>query len=206
MKDVMVEHSRIQYLVGRARDGDRSAFDELMHDHRRRLLAFITPRIGEKLRPHLDPEDVLQETFMRAFETIDRFEWRGEDSFFSWLAAVAGHLILNAAKKSRPDRIEVDRTTPDGTTSPSSVLRRNERFDRLEDSLRLLTPDQRKALVLARIDGLRAQEIARRMDRSEEAVRQLLTRALRQLRSSFGDTESLHLPDRRLLEEGSGHA
>ncbi len=68
--------------------------------------------------------------------------------------------------------------------------------------MKVLTPDQRNALMLARIDGLRAKEIAGRMNRSEEAVRQLLMRALRQLRTSIGDTESLHLPDRRLLEEG----
>ena len=55
---------------------------------------------------------------------------------------------------------------------------------------------------LARLDGLPIQEIARRMDRSPNAVSQLLARALKQLRSSFGDTESLGLPDRALRPRG----
>ena len=75
-------------------------------------------------------------------------------------------------------------------------------FERLQSAVEELTPDQKKAVIFARIDGLRIKEIARRMDRSPEAVKQLLTRALKQLRSSFGDTESFHLPDKRLQAGG----
>jgi DNA-directed RNA polymerase specialized sigma24 family protein len=53
-------------------------------------------------------------------------------------------------------------------------------------------------IVLARVEELKIREIAERMERSESAVKNLLLRALRELRQNFGDTESLRLPDRSL--------
>lgn len=77
------------------------------------------------------------------------------------------------------------------------MLRRHERFDRLEAAVKKLTPEYRQVVLLSRIEGLSAKEIADRMNRSPNAVRHLIVRALRELRAHFGDTESLHLPDRR---------
>ncbi|MBI4582659.1 MAG: sigma-70 region 4 domain-containing protein [Planctomycetes bacterium] len=55
-------------------------------------------------------------------------------------------------------------------------------------------------ILLSRVEGLKIKEVARLMNRSESAAKNLLFRALRELKSSFGDTESLNLPDRRLGE------
>ena len=85
--------------------------------------------------------------------------------------------------------------------SPSKAERRNERFDRFEAALKQLSPDYRQAILLARIEGLSIEEVARRMKRSPNAVSHILLRALRKLRETFGDTQSLNLPDRRLAEE-----
>ena len=82
------------------------------------------------------------------------------------------------------------------------MLRREERFERLQKALESLPPDYREAIRLSRIEGLKTVEIAERMGRSREAVKQLIFRALRRLRESFGDTESLHLPDRKFDTEG----
>ena len=91
---------------------------------------------------------------------------------------------------------------PGAIDSPSKNLRRNERFDRLKDSLESLSPEHREVILLMRIEGLPVEEVAKRMNRSPKATRQLLWRALKDLRESFGDTESLGLPERRLGEEG----
>jgi len=77
-------------------------------------------------------------------------------------------------------------------------LRREERFAQLQRALDGLGPEDREVILLARIQGLPLKEIATRMGRSHAAVAQLLSRALRKLKRSFGDTESLHLPDRSL--------
>jgi len=56
-----------------------------------------------------------------------------------------------------------------------------------------------------RIKGLKITEAAHRMGRTSSAVTHLLMRALKKLKESFGDTESLNLPPMRFDEPGSGH-
>ncbi|MBI4605153.1 MAG: sigma-70 family RNA polymerase sigma factor [Planctomycetes bacterium] len=133
----------------------------------------------------------------RALEALGRFRWQGAGSFERWLASIAEHVILEAARKDekRP-RLALDPETPGSGASPSEELRREERFERLEKALDRLSPAEREAVLLSRIERLKVDEIARRLDRSPDAVKQLLSRGLRKLKESFGDTESLSLPDR----------
>ena len=79
-------------------------------------------------------------------------------------------------------------------------MRQDERFDRLHDAIKNLSSEYRDVIMLSRIEGLTFEEIAGRMNRSPAAVKQLLWRALKKLKESFGDTESLHLPERSFLE------
>lgn len=199
MQAYMEAEDSIKRLVGKAQGGDRAAFGQLFDAHRQRLLERIQARMGRKLKQEHDPEDLAQETFLRAFETIGRFRLKGTDSFFHWLATIAEHLILNASQKRRPGPLTVE---PRGSgVSPGTALRRKERFDRLEAALGALTPEQKKVVLLARIDGLSFEKIAAQTGKSQVAVRQLLARALKRLKKSMSPTRSLHLPDRSLSEE-----
>ena len=69
--------------------------------------------------------------------------------------------------------------------------------------MKALSPDYRTVLRFARMDGLPIKEIAKQMGRSESAVHNLLLRATKQLRQSFGDTESLNLGDGHFLDTGA---
>lgn len=198
----MAQNNTTRLLVEKAKQGDRAALEALFESHRPRLLSRIDWRLSDQLKRRVDPEDILHGALCTAFETIDRFHWQGEDSFFAWISAIAEHLILNATKKKQLKTLRLDRDIPRSSVTGGKAMSREERFERLKASLAALTPDQREAVMLARIDGLPTKEIARRMGRSEDAVRQLLTRALRQLKTSFGETESLNLPERSLREEG----
>ncbi len=199
MKDTMVEQDSTQRLVERAKSGDRDAFDQLAERFRRRLGSSVEAWSKFQLGPKLDPDDTIQETFVRAHRALPRFEWDGgDDSFFRWLCGIAKRALAQMAedaRKARPPSTAAD--VPVGTPSPSQILRRQERFDRLEAAVEKLTPEYRQVVLLSRIEGLSAKEIADRMNRSPNAVRHLIVRALRELRAHFGDTESLHLPDRR---------
>jgi RNA polymerase sigma-70 factor (ECF subfamily) len=188
-------------LVLKAKSGDREAFGKLADRYRPRLLRQVEARMGAGVRMKLEVEDVLQETFACALESIGKFVWEGEDSFYLWLAGIAEHVISNAARKKggRPLNLPFD---PAWTgASPSKNLRREERFQRLEGAVRRLSADHREVLRLARFEGLKVQEIATLMRRSPNAVYKLLARALEELRKDIGDTGSLHLPDRPLKIE-----
>ena len=198
----MAAETREKSLVERAQRGDRAAFDELERAYRPRLRKLVEARLGGRLRETLEVDDILQEALLRAFRSIHGFQWRKEDAFFSWKAQIVENVIRDQAqKRGRGEFLELEHDVPGSQPSPGRRLRREERFDRLDDALKTLSPDHREVILLARIERLRIEEIAARMNRSPDAVKQLLVRALRKLKESFGDTESLHLPPRRLTGE-----
>lgn len=191
-------------LIRKAQRGERVAFDKLADEYRGRLEALIHSRMGVHLKAVCEVDDVLQETLLRSFRSLERFRWDGEDSFMRWLGGIAEHVILKlAGRYEREQKISLDRDVSAGDLSPSKALRRDERFDRLQEALSGLSPDHREVILLARVEGLRTKEVAERMNRSPDATMHLLSRALRALRDSFGKTESLHLPPRTLTEEGA---
>ena len=196
MYATMHDETHERQLVERARNGDHRAFEELFLSVRDRLLATIRSRLGSAARQGTDPEDVLQASFVRALHSMQRFEWRGDDSFRRWLESIAIHVTLDAVRhQGRRTVLRIDRDLTGDSASPSRGIRRRERLDRLEVSMKALSPDYRMVLRLSRMDGLSIKEIAKQMDRSESAVHNLLLRATKQLRQSFGDTESLNLGD-----------
>ena len=95
MQTIMTEESDHKALVEKAQQGDRAAFDELTRSAASVLLERIRRRIGVELRQRLDPEDVLQEAFLRGFRSIDKFEWRGHGSFESWVYGIALKIVLH---------------------------------------------------------------------------------------------------------------
>ena len=202
MAVLMVDEST-EELLTRAVAGDRVAFGRLAERFSERLSRLVGSRVGPAVREDLDVDDVVQETFRLALESIESFESRGDDSFIRWLGHIAENVIRKAARTTarKPSTEEILEIADRTTTPPSANLRRDERFDRLQSALESLPPDYRQVIRLSRIEGLKTEEIAERMGRSTSAVKQLLFRALRRLRDTFGDTESLHLPDRKFDSE-----
>lgn len=197
----MLGKTSIEQLLRQAKKGDRVAFENLVKIYRPRLEAFIHLKFGFEIRGMVEFDDVVQETFFRAYNSIETLRASKETSFFTWLAGIAKHVILNEARfhQRRPTAPHESKAMT-SEPSPSRILRRNERFARLEEALDSLSPDHREVILLARIEGLSLAEVAKRMKRTQGAVAQILWRALKSLRKRFGDTESFHLPDRRLQE------
>ncbi|MBI4606371.1 MAG: sigma-70 family RNA polymerase sigma factor [Planctomycetes bacterium] len=206
-------------LIAKAKQGDRRAFSRLLELCHNRLHVLVGLRLGPKLRQEVEVDDVLQETYLRAFRSLDRFTWRHEGSFLQWLATIAEHVIRDLARRHGAQKrngtggppVSLGAPLAGGgsskdlkdllaanSTSPSRKARRDERFRRLETSLKTLKPAQQEAIVLAWIHGLPIKEVARRMGRSPDAVSMLILRGLRNLRRLFGSTDSLRLPPRTL--------
>ena len=210
------DDAETQALVERARAGDRAAFEALAEHCRARLARVVERRLGPAVRGQWSTEDVVQETLLRAFRSLDRFEWRDDadrltSSFFRWLSGIANRVVLEAAarqKREAPIELDFDLWSPDAV-SPSRTLIRAERLAALERALDALSPDQRQAIRLVRIEGLSVNAVAERMGRQPNAVSQLILRGLRRLRAQYGEaspSESFHLPDvdlgRGLADQG----
>ncbi len=201
MSGIMTLSPQSRELVERAQRGDRAAFGELVEIHKDRIEALIEARLGKVLRSDLSLHDVLQETLLKAFVAIDRFEWRDEDPFMRWIGTIAENVIRSAARQQqRAKTTELDSNIPGPDVSPTRGLEQEERFDRLQQALERLDPDSRQVIVLARIRGMPVKDVAKEIHRSPNATSILLFRALVKLKSFFGDTESLSLPRRRLDE------
>jgi RNA polymerase sigma-70 factor (ECF subfamily) len=190
-----------------AQGGDTNAFGRVAERYESRLRHFLEPRVGKRLRSRVGVEDMVQETFLRALGLIDRFEWRSEEAFWAWLCSLS-RIVLerevrrqNAKKRDRAREVPVEEEDLqiDGV-SPSRILRRNDRFERLKRALAVLPPDYRRAVFLAQIRRLPTGEIARRLGRSPNATSMLLLRAYTKLRAALGETESLGLEDDHRLD------
>jgi len=84
---------------------------------------------------------------------VGDFEWAAgqDDAFFSWIAGIAENAIRTAAQKRKSDFLELEREPAASQLSPSQAMRREERYDRLEDALNKLPPDHREVCVFRTI-------------------------------------------------------
>ena len=186
-------------LLDKARRGDREALSRAFEKHQRRLAVLIYYRLAPATRRFEDVEDLVQETFLRACRDLASFTWQSSDSFFRWLAAIAGHVATDRARylgrerragEEVPLRSESNPAgaDPADTVTPSRLLARKEAVERLLARLDALPEDYREALVAAKIEGCTTAEIAERMGKSREAVALLVYRAVRRLRALAGES------------------
>ena len=181
-----------------------AAIAEYIEQHRERLLAYIDSQLGAALRAKVEPEDLLQDVCADACRSVH--EVRLEDcSPMGWLCQVAQRRIVDAHRRhfgaqKRAAGREVPLGAPGGDTqhvaiidlltasltTASQAFSRNEKEIRLLEALSTLPPEQRQAVELRYGQGLPTKDIARRIGKSDGAVRVMLTRALAMLRERLG--------------------
>lgn len=180
----LLERTELE-LVGRAQHGDHDAFEELVRAHAHRLLVLLR-RLG------LDPnetEEVAQETLLRAWRSLPRFEARS--SFFTWLHRIA----FNEAQRRLARRAgngetvqdvagELD-VAPDRAVSPQDRAEQHELRQALDAALSQLPMELRSAVILRDVEELSTQEAARLLQLSEAAFKSRLHRGRSRLRQSL---------------------
>jgi RNA polymerase sigma-70 factor (ECF subfamily) len=184
-------------LLQRARYGEREALDRLYAGVSPRLLALIRLRLGPALRAQLESRDLLQATLLKSFERLDQFDGTSGGTLMAWLARIAEHEIRDRADFHARQRRDAARDVPlddvlaepaaAGRSALSAVVLSEEAL-RLERALETLTPLHREVIVLRKLEEHSFREIATRLDRSEDACRMLLARALAALTVALGDT------------------
>lgn len=181
-------------LVERVKQGDDDAFSQLFEKYRQRLAVLVHYKLGVNLRRDADVDDVLQETLLRAYRDIARFECQAPGSFMSWLARIADHVIVDAARAQNrqkragehvPFRSESNPGGPElaDYNTPSRIFRQNESVGRLVEMLGRLPEDYRRVILLAKVEGLTTSEVAQRLEKSNEATSLLLHRAIKRLQA-----------------------
>jgi RNA polymerase sigma-70 factor (ECF subfamily) len=171
-------------LVRSARAGDRAAFEELVRRTSRLVFARLFLETGDAHRA----EDLLQETWLRAYRNLAKLEQPAD--FRAWLLRIAQNVVIDAARResrlkraapaSRKNLLE---SLADHMPLPGDELERTELRERLLEVLRSLPEEYRLPLTLRYISGADYETISTQLGLTNGSLRGLLHRGLKLLRA-----------------------
>lgn len=179
-------------LVQLAREGSQEAFRNLFDANKQRIyaLAFRYSRNRE------DAEDILQETFIKAFNSLDKFNAHEGHSFSSWLYRISINSSIDLIRKNKkmnwsnknkncdPDNLE-NISSPDQKTNPEYMSHIKDIRKTIHTALNHLTARQRMIFILRHYQQLSTQEIAEYMNCSQGSVKKQLFRAIARIKVHF---------------------
>jgi RNA polymerase sigma-70 factor (ECF subfamily) len=181
-----IEKAPDHALVTAAKRGDTYAFEKLVLRHRRRVLA-VALRV---MKNREDAEDVVQESFQKAFLHLDRFQEAAQ--FSTWLTRIAlneSYMVLRRRRRV-PEVLPV--TSDDGASyvpeafvdqrpNPEESCWRREHFELLTKAINRLGPTIRKTIWLRMVEERSVEETAQLLDTSVAAVKSRVCRGRREL-------------------------
>ena len=178
-------------LVAKAKAGDMDAFSTLVKHYDRRVF-----RMAKQITQNDDDaEDVLQESFLKAYSHLDDFQ--GNSKFYTWLVRIAVNEALMKLRRRRSDKtVPLDEPIDTGEDAvareiavwednPEDTYSREELAQILDEAVQSLKPAYRTVFVLRDIEELSIEETAEALDLSISAVKSRLLRARLQLREKL---------------------
>jgi RNA polymerase sigma-70 factor (ECF subfamily) len=176
--------------VALARDGNSDAFRGLVERHSRAVF-----RVAQRMTGNAqDAEDVVQETFLKAYKQLSRFESRA--NFGTWLHRIAVNCSIDLIR-SRPRRetahdatdLEHLGTFAEGTdaagVSPERQMLSTEVQERIGSAMSSLSNMERAAFVLRHFEGQSIDEISRELGLKTNATKHSIFRAVRKMRAAL---------------------
>ena len=189
-------------LAARAASGSRSAFEELVTRYGARLLHFLQSRSG----PGGDAEDLVQETFLKAYRNIGRFD--PGRRFSTWLYTIAFRLAVSHHRSHGTKPLPLDSEGPDNPSAgPQEALIRKEEARHAGNIwllARTLKPREYEVLWLRYSVEMPLRDIARTMKRSQVGVRVLLHRSRLRLAEKLRQPSIPALPEEAAPAGGKG--
>ena len=181
-------------VLARARQGDSDAFRALVETHSRQVFRLAFRMTGNEQ----DAEDVVQESFLRAYRQLGRFESRA--NFGTWLYRIVSNcsVDLMRSKQARHDQVRGDSLDQEGAVElPAAGAPNPERqavsaeIDRrVQDALRDLSPLERAAFTLRHYEGRSIEEISTTLGLGTSAAKHSVFRAVKKLRIALAPLRS----------------
>jgi RNA polymerase sigma-70 factor, ECF subfamily len=178
--------------VSKARSGDTDAFRVLVERHSRSLFRLAFRMTGNQQ----DAEDVVQESFLRAYKQLAKFDERA--SFGTWLYRIAANCSLDLvrSRKRRNEHIapasenvaEVEDpvvSLPSTAPNPERMALSSEVRERVALAMRDLSPTERTAFVLRHFEGMCMEEVGRVLECQPGAAKHSVFRAVQKLRRAL---------------------
>ncbi len=165
-------------LIGQIRSGDKGAYQWLVERHARTLFK-VAYRIT---RNEGDSEDVVQESFLRAYRSLGRFDERA--SFSTWIQRIASNCALDLVRR-RKWMADTGGDVPEvGDPAPKAdrLVESAETRRRLEAGLRKLSEQERQAFLMRHVEGSSIAEIGDKLSVAPSAAKHSVFRAVEKLR------------------------
>ena len=180
-------------VLARARQGDGEAFRALVEQHSRSVFRLAYRMTGNEQ----DAEDVVQESFLRAYRQLGRFESRA--NFGTWLYRITANCAVDLmrSKQARHDQSRaepLDETTDRTTTTmpdPERMAGSAEIQRRVAHALEALSPLERAAFTLRHYEGRSIDEISRALGLGTSAAKHSVFRAVKKLRVALEPVRGL---------------
>ena len=182
-------------LIIRARNGNNSAFEELIYKYDKKVLALALKYVKNED----DAKDIYQEVFIRVFRGIDKFQFKSE--FSTWLYRIVTNVCLT--HKTRSNKREFISIYPENSDEgenmsqafeltdnepvPDRVLSSGEIADHINDALETLSPRQKMIFILKHYEGYKLREIAEMLHCGEGTIKKYLFDAVRKMRTQLTD-------------------
>jgi RNA polymerase sigma-70 factor (ECF subfamily) len=192
-------------LVGAAQKGDRNALESLFERYLPRVRRTAALRTGWRLNQFVEFDDIAQDTLIKVFQGLDRFEQKFEGSFRNWLAncvqcEIADQARRAVAKKRGGGKVRrfgdcasetlVSSIFAGDEKSPSEVVQVRELGEQLESVLLDMPKHSREVIILRYLCELTYEEIAAEMGLGQEATaRKACSRALQKLKEKMAAAE-----------------
>ena len=209
--------SETNRLLRSAAAGDGESLGALLTRHEGRLRRMVAFRLDPRLQGRVAPEDVLQDVYLAASQSLVDYVGQPATPFFFWLRGIAGHKLLELHRshlgtRMRDVRREVSLhrgALPDATsaalaaqllghqTRPSEAAVRAEAKLRLQEALNGMDPIDREVLALRHFEQLSNAEAARVLQIKETAAGKRYLRALGRLREILAEIPGASIGDGR---------
>jgi len=154
-------------------------WEQLMLKYRERLYYVIISMV----KSHDDADDILQETFLKAFQHIDKF--RGESSIYTWLCRIAINHSISSLRKNKVKRMfSIDNIHQEPVSKfikPDESLEKSELRKIISDAVERLPEKQKAVFILRYYDELPYAEIAKIAQKSEGALKANFFHAVRKI-------------------------
>lgn len=177
--NLMIDDSELLYLV---KNGDIRVFDELYNRYSGKLLNFIYKMVFDRMTA----EDIMQDTFVKAFQNADKYD--SQYRFSTWLYRIAANLSINEINKrkvrlNKKNFLSIE--NEEESNNPSRKVLKDETNQNLLSALSRLSVNHRAVLVMKFFQDLSYNEIAEILNISTGTVKSRIHYGIESLKSNF---------------------
>ena len=188
-------------ILQKALQKDDGAFAELVEKYQSPVFNLCYRMLGSEV----EAEDAAQETFWRAYRSLQRYD--PNRSFITWLLSIAAHLCIDLQRKRKIPVVEMDEyeefDVADSSPQPESTMVRRQEMEMISAGLQTLGEIDRAAVILRYWQGFSEEEIASALSITVSAVKSRLHRARLQLAEVLKDEPDLLFVETQRVSHGA---